>query len=401
MKHFLLQPYRWIRNKSAAVQIEKVSCQTMKITYSNSQEISERIGAILNKNVNIMDEEGIIVASTDPSRIGMLHVGARKLIERNDIEMDIYPEENLRGMKEGINVPIHIDGRTIGVIGVTGNPDELRDIALVIGEMANIMFMNTQQSMRSENLARQKRLFCEELLLNPHLSKDSDLPVRAAELEFPLERIQSVGVFHISDQVSEADRLAIDDQLTGLLRTALGESVYLHHHHIGQNLAIVFHFTAKSPAIGHINRILANISSEWHRNIFCGLSCSIENFTQISHAYSCAEKAMEIASRTGLRQCLIYEELALEIITAQISESCRSSFLRNVWKTKDTQQIQKAAEFLNVYFDANGSLELISKKLYIHKNTVQYKIKKVIELTGYDPRIIHDAAVLLLACKLL
>ena len=47
----------------------------MKITYANSQEISERIGAILNKNVNIMDEEGIIVASTDPSRIGMLHLG--------------------------------------------------------------------------------------------------------------------------------------------------------------------------------------------------------------------------------------------------------------------------------------------------------------------------------------
>ena len=373
----------------------------MKITYANSQEISERIGAILNKNVNIMDEEGIIVASTDPSRIGMLHLGAQKLIERNDVEMDIYPEENLIGTKEGINVPIHIDGRTIGVIGVTGNPDELRDIALVIGEMANIMFMNTQQSMRSENLARQKRLFCEEIFLNPHLSRDSDLPRRASELGLPLERIQSVGVFHISDQVSEAERLSIGDRLTGLLRASLGESVYLHHHHIGQNLAVVFHFTTNGPAIGHINRILANISAERHKNIFCGISCGIENFTQISHAYSCAEKAMEIASQTGLHQCLVYEELALEIITAQLSESCRTSFLHNVWKTKDTRRIQKTAEFLNVYFDANGSLELISKKLYIHKNTVQYKIRKVIELTGYGPRNIQDAAVLILACKLL
>ena len=49
----------------------------------------------------------------------------------------------------------------------------------------------------------------------------------------------------------------------------------------------------------------------------------------------------------------------------------------------------------------NFDLLEISKKLYIHKNTVQYKIRKVIELTGYDPRNIQDAAVLILACKLL
>ena len=81
--------------------------------------------------------------------------------------MDIYPDDNLSGAKNGVNVPIHIEGRTIGVIGVTGNPQELQDIAMVIGEMANIMFMNTQQSMKDASLARRRRLFCEELLLTP------------------------------------------------------------------------------------------------------------------------------------------------------------------------------------------------------------------------------------------
>ena len=45
----------------------------MLINHENSQKIAERIGGILHRNVNIMDEEGRIVASTDPTRIGALH----------------------------------------------------------------------------------------------------------------------------------------------------------------------------------------------------------------------------------------------------------------------------------------------------------------------------------------
>ena len=62
----------------------------MKITYMNSQEIAERIGKILNHPINIMDETGRIVASTDTSRIGDIHTGAKELIEKNAHEIDIY-----------------------------------------------------------------------------------------------------------------------------------------------------------------------------------------------------------------------------------------------------------------------------------------------------------------------
>ena len=34
-------------------------------------------------------------------------------------------------------------------------------------------------------------------------------------------------------------------------------------------------------------------------------------------------------------------------------------------------------DFLEIYFACNGSVQAISQKLFIHKNTVQYKIKKM------------------------
>lgn len=372
----------------------------MKITPINSQEIAERIGAILHKNVNIMDEEGIIVASTDSSRIGRFHEGAKKLIDKNDTKITIYSEEGLTGVKNGINVPIHISGHTIGVIGVTGNPDELEDIALVIGEMASILFMNTQQTLQREQLARQKRIFHEELLLSPHFSGDSRIVDQANNLGFPIHNIQTIGVFYISDYNSEDQKQLIDDQLLSLLRTKLGDTVYIGHHHISQNLAVYFHFKAKSSAIEKIDQILDQIYQHHHIGIYCGLSCSVENFTQINNAYYRAEEAMKIALSANSRQCLVYESLDLEIIIGQLPPGTISAFLEHVWKTNDSKKISSIVQFLKVYFDSNGSLDLIGKKLFIHKNTVQYKIRKIVEVTGYDPRILNDAAVLVLACKL-
>ena len=285
----------------------------MKITHQNSQEISERISAILNKNINIMNEEGIIVASTDSSRIGTLHMGAKKLIEKNDVEMDIYSDGNLSGTKSGINVPIHIIGNTIGVIGVTGDPDKLRDIAMVIGEMANIMFMNSQQNMQKESYARQKRIFSDELLLKPSVVLEPDIMERAGLLDFPLKSVKAIGVFCISDHVSEAERLRIDDKLIKMLKSELGEIVYIHHHHVGQNLAVFFNFNIKSSALEHINKILKLVFDQDNVDTYCGIDF-IDSYMQISRGYTNAEQALNIACQTNSKKCLIYEQLTLELL---------------------------------------------------------------------------------------
>ena len=56
--------------------------------------------------------------------------------------------------------------------------------------------------------------------------------------------------------------------------------------------------------------------------------------------------------------------------------------------------------FLEIYFACNGSVQAISQKLFIHKNTVQYKIKKIADATGYDPRRLTDTVLLYLCVKL-
>lgn len=55
---------------------------------------------------------------------------------------------------------------------------------------------------------------------------------------------------------------------------------------------------------------------------------------------------------------------------------------------------------LIVFSKNDGSINLTSKELYIHKNTLQYRLKKIKELTGYDPRKLRDFSILYIATLL-
>ena len=52
----------------------------MKISVENAQRIVSVISSVLGEDVNLMDRSAVIMASTDPNRIGNHHLGAERVI---------------------------------------------------------------------------------------------------------------------------------------------------------------------------------------------------------------------------------------------------------------------------------------------------------------------------------
>ena len=103
--------------------------------------------------VNIMDTDGVIVASSDPARVGTVHEGARKVVRTGRpvaIEKDDVP--HYPGAREGYNLPVFSEERLIAVVGIYGNPDEVRDSAYILEAY-------TEQFFRQNALNRQNRIF--------------------------------------------------------------------------------------------------------------------------------------------------------------------------------------------------------------------------------------------------
>src|SRR5690606_33092681 len=55
------------------------------------------------------------------------------------------------------------------------------------------------------------------------------------------------------------------------------------------------------------------------------------------------------------------------------------------------------ADTLDAYLDCGGAVETCARQLYVHPNTVRYRLKRIGEITGRDPLNPRDAYVLRIA----
>ena len=66
----------------------------------------------------------------------------------------------------------------------------------------------------------------------------------------------------------------------------------------------------------------------------------------------------------------------------------------------DDLTLQLILDIIKVYFSEDMSLIRTCDKLYLHKNTLQYKLNRIHKITGLNPRKFQDAVLLYLAVLL-
>ena len=81
--------------------------------------VSATSGLLDGRIINIMNPDGIIIASTQPERIGTFHKGARDAAVSGK-PVSIRPDQiqEYSGAREGYNMPLRVGGNIIGVVGI-------------------------------------------------------------------------------------------------------------------------------------------------------------------------------------------------------------------------------------------------------------------------------------------
>ena len=122
----------------------------MKLSQHNACQIVTNINEIINQKMNLINANGIIIASTDESRIGTYHAGAKKLISEGLDELIINNEEGYEGRLPGINYPLIVNGELIGVVGVTGNDAATLSYAKIIKRMTELLIQELSMKEKQE-----------------------------------------------------------------------------------------------------------------------------------------------------------------------------------------------------------------------------------------------------------
>lgn len=133
----------------------------MKLDKFLAQNIVKRATQIIPYAVNVMDNHGIIIASSDINRLGQYHLGAVQALRQNQaIEINAQLEQQWHfEVRQGINIPITYLNENIGVIGISGQPELVREYAKLVKMAAELIVEQAAQLEKERWQSRYKEEF--------------------------------------------------------------------------------------------------------------------------------------------------------------------------------------------------------------------------------------------------
>lgn len=355
-----------------------------------AQKIVQRTMGIIDCNVNIMDAKGRIIASGDINRIGEIHDGALLVLSQDRIvDIDEGVAHGLHGVRPGINLPLHLDGNIIGVIGLTGDPANLKEFGKLVCMTAEMML---EQARLFDILAQDSRLK-EELILDlissesitPSLTEwanllgvDLSVPriaciieVDSGQLGVENSRSELQNLQHLL-KVPERDNLVAIVSLTELviLKPALN---YFGRWDVNDQLT-------------RIRQLVERINEKAKLNVRISLGNYFTGNNAISLSYHTAKTTLKVGKERFPKQRIYnYQDLILPVLLNQLKEGWQKEELeRPIQRLKLMDNNGVLIKTLFAWFENNMQTIATARALYVHRNTLEYRLNKISDLTGLD-----------------
>lgn len=377
-----------------------------RLEESIAREIVRRTMLILDANVNVMDARGIIIASGDEERVGDLHEGALlALMQQRTVEIDAATTDRLHGVRPGINLPLRCGGELAGVVGLSGEPDALREHGELVRMTAEMML---EQARLTRLLSRDTRLR-EELVLtlvrNEVLPEGIDDWAQRLGIDPDLPRVVTV------IEVDSA-RLGVDAALSELhqLQTLLATPERGNLFAIVSLSEIVVLKPVVLTADGwnadeHRERIHALLSRlQGHSSV--GVRIALGNYFDgpgaMARSYYTARTTLDVGKRRNPdAQAFFYEDLALPVLLDGLREGWRANELRRPLERlseQDTNGLLRRT--LAAWFAHDMQGAHAAQALHVHRNTLDYRLARIMAITGLNLARVDDRVRLYLALEL-
>ena len=119
----------------------------------------------------------------------------------------------------------------------------------------------------------------------------------------------------------------------------------------------------------------------------------VEELKDVSRSYKEADMALEVGRVFYVeKKILAYNELGIGRLIHQLPASLCEMFLNEVFEDGKAD-IFEEEELTTVYtfFDNNLNISETARRLYVHRNTLVYRLEKIQKKTGLDVRVFDDA----------
>lgn len=363
--------------------------QTTLLAEATARQIVQRAMGIISHSVNVMDSNGVIIASGNPQRLFQRHEGAvLALAENRVVEIDRATAEHLKGVRPGINLPFSFHNQRVGVIGISGEPAEVRAYAELVKMAAEMM---VEQAALLDQHQWEKR-YREELanqLLQPQPNTAS-LEAMAAYLGLDLRQARIVWIVELQEAQPHLLRELLAE-LEATQRDALIAITGFNEMTLLRPACMAQGEWSLKLERQQAQRLQNQLKHRFRVRLIVG---GFYDDPQSAYRSSLTARATQaMAQRLKLRHAtLFYHDYPLPSLLCDLGEDWRAQELGRPWRTlgeQDEKGVLRST--LRHYFSQNCDQTQTAAQLHIHVNTLRYRLQRIEAITGMKINQLTDA----------
>ena len=344
---------------------------------SNSvfQSVILQLKDVSDRIFGVIDSEGCVVSCTDSAVLGERWVDAALKLASAGEGMATFGQKTFKPIINSSNVMEY---------AVFCNGDD--EMAKSFCAMAYVA-LNDAKIFYEEK--HDRGTFVKNIIMDNILP--GDIYIRAKELHFSTDAPRAVFLVR---QVGHSD-VATVDVLAGMFPDKLQDFVLS----INENDIAVIKQITPTTTEEDLDVIARQIEDTLRNELFIktviGIGTSAEHLRSLADSYKEAQTAIDVGKVFDTEKSIInYENLGIGRLIYQLPTTLCEIFLSEVFKKNSIDSLDQETLFtINKFFENNLNVSETSRKLFVHRNTLVYRLEKIKKLTGLDLRQFDHAIV--------
>lgn len=353
-----------------------------------AQEIVDAIKPLVgDRTINIMDTQGIIVASSDPKRIGTFHQGAAEAIaSRKVIRISPGQAPDYPGSREGINLPVLKNGEILGAAGIYGIPEEVEQTANLLGVCVGL-YLDQLLDARRTQVRKDMELALFRRMLLGELADAEELPAGGRELGLELRlpmravivKAGGAGRRDDMESLNRAYGIAMREGWADRTRDVLAVA--------DDVLALFKHTPPGFDADAFIQGMHRVLTAELGPpvTVALGSRCDEWRHPAVSHreARILADMEEEGCANLDRLDCKL-RYLLHGCLGSSVAERHVASLHQALIRGFGDGGMEKVMETIQAYCDAGCRYGPAAAALGLHKNSMNHRVNKILALAGLE-----------------
>ena len=344
---------------------------------SNSvfQSVIVQLKEISDRTFGVMDAEGCVVSCTDMSILGERWADAAVKVGGALDGMLTYDQKVFKAIVGNSNYFEY-------AVFCTGDDDLARSFC----QMAYIA-LNDAKNFYEEK--HDRGTFVKNIIMDNILP--GDIYIRAKELHFATDAPRAVFLIR---QVGHGD-VATVDVLSGMFPDKLQDFVLSINE---MDIAVIkqINGSTTSEELEKLAQTMEEtLKNELRIKTVIGIGTVAERLRELADSYKEAQTAIDVGKVFDTEKSIInYENLGIGRLIYQLPTTLCEIFLSEVFKRNSIDSLDQETLFtINKFFENNLNVSETSRKLFVHRNTLVYRLEKIKKLTGLDLRQFDHAIV--------